>query len=274
MRPLSPARWLHAHARSFRPPSLCWLLLSLDQMQQQMQQQLDQMQQQQMGMNGMGMPMQQLQQMGINGMGMPMSINVMGMPPNMAPGMMPFTPAQGPPGMTMMGVEPGAVSAAGLNGPPQQQLMVINKANAEAPTSGFVPRQMPQSGFAGGLHPIRPGEPDCSFYVKTGDCKYGKTCKFNHPPEMLGVGAYRSANASGDTTGDATPSASAVVGDEHWVYHHMMSTFTPKAETQPCTIYVGNIGSGITSDQLTQFFGSCPCRAPLRPRACLLAPSA
>ena len=257
MRPLSPARWLHARARSFRPPSLCWLLLSLDQMQQQMQQQLDQMQQQQMGMNGMGMPM---------------SMNVMGMPPNMAPGMMPFVSAQGPPGMTMMGVEPGAASAAGFNGP-QQQLMVINKANAEAPTSGFVPRQMPQSGFAGGLHPIRPGEPDCSFYVKTGDCKYGKTCKFNHPPEMLGVGAYRSANTSGDTTGDATPSASAVVGDEHWVYHHMMSTFTPKAEHQPCTIYVGNIGSGITSDQLTQFFGSCPCRALVRPRgtpACAL----
>jgi hypothetical protein len=38
----------------------------------------------------------------------------------------------------------------------------------------------------------------------------------------------------------------------------MMSTFTPKPENQSCTIYVGNLAAGITSDQLSQFFGSCP----------------
>lgn len=29
--------------------------------------------------------------------------------------------------------------------------------------------------------PIRPGEVDCSFYIKTGSCMYGSTCRFNHP---------------------------------------------------------------------------------------------
>ncbi|CAL4948721.1 unnamed protein product [Urochloa decumbens] len=29
--------------------------------------------------------------------------------------------------------------------------------------------------------PVRPGEVDCSFYMKTGSCKYGSTCRFNHP---------------------------------------------------------------------------------------------
>ncbi|WOK95753.1 zinc finger CCCH domain-containing protein 37 isoform X2 [Canna indica] len=29
--------------------------------------------------------------------------------------------------------------------------------------------------------PIRPGEPDCPFYLKTGSCKYSSTCRFNHP---------------------------------------------------------------------------------------------
>nr|CAB3477625.1 unnamed protein product [Digitaria exilis] len=35
--------------------------------------------------------------------------------------------------------------------------------------------------------PVRPSEPvcsgevDCSFYMKTGSCKYGSTCRFNHP---------------------------------------------------------------------------------------------
>ncbi|KAL5989913.1 Zinc finger CCCH domain-containing protein [Asimina triloba] len=29
--------------------------------------------------------------------------------------------------------------------------------------------------------PIRPGEADCPFYLKTGSCKYGANCRFNHP---------------------------------------------------------------------------------------------
>ncbi|OAY82780.1 Zinc finger CCCH domain-containing protein 8 [Ananas comosus] len=29
--------------------------------------------------------------------------------------------------------------------------------------------------------PIRPGETDCPFYMKTGSCKYGATCRYNHP---------------------------------------------------------------------------------------------
>nr|XP_043622252.1 zinc finger CCCH domain-containing protein 37 [Erigeron canadensis] len=29
--------------------------------------------------------------------------------------------------------------------------------------------------------PIRLGEADCPFYLKTGSCKYGATCRYNHP---------------------------------------------------------------------------------------------
>ncbi|XP_052207309.1 zinc finger CCCH domain-containing protein 37 [Diospyros lotus] len=29
--------------------------------------------------------------------------------------------------------------------------------------------------------PIRPGEMDCPFYMKTGSCKYGASCRYNHP---------------------------------------------------------------------------------------------
>ncbi|XVF57063.1 hypothetical protein PTKIN_Ptkin06aG0173400 [Pterospermum kingtungense] len=29
--------------------------------------------------------------------------------------------------------------------------------------------------------PVRPGEVDCPFYLKTGSCKYGSTCRYNHP---------------------------------------------------------------------------------------------
>ncbi|CAM8883966.1 unnamed protein product [Rhodiola kirilowii] len=32
--------------------------------------------------------------------------------------------------------------------------------------------------------PIRPGEMDCPFYLKTNSCKYGATCRFNHPDQI------------------------------------------------------------------------------------------
>ncbi|XXG62398.1 hypothetical protein AAC387_Pa05g0762 [Persea americana] len=30
-------------------------------------------------------------------------------------------------------------------------------------------------------YPIRPGEPDCVFYLRTGSCRFATNCKFNHP---------------------------------------------------------------------------------------------
>ncbi|XP_016476585.1 zinc finger CCCH domain-containing protein ZFN-like isoform X1 [Nicotiana tabacum] len=33
-----------------------------------------------------------------------------------------------------------------------------------------------------GPYPVREGEPDCSYYIRTGLCRFGSTCQFNHPP--------------------------------------------------------------------------------------------
>ena len=41
----------------------------------------------------------------------------------------------------------------------------------------------PDGGF-----PIRPNEPVCQYYLKHGTCKFGHTCKFNHPPHVLSSG--------------------------------------------------------------------------------------
>ncbi|URE33030.1 zinc finger CCCH domain-containing protein, partial [Musa troglodytarum] len=30
-------------------------------------------------------------------------------------------------------------------------------------------------------YPCRPGQPDCSFYLRTGSCSYGSKCKYHHP---------------------------------------------------------------------------------------------
>ncbi|KAL4570333.1 hypothetical protein LXL04_025985 [Taraxacum kok-saghyz] len=36
----------------------------------------------------------------------------------------------------------------------------------------------PESAF-----PERPGEPECQYYLKTGDCKFGPSCRYHHPRE-------------------------------------------------------------------------------------------
>ena len=34
----------------------------------------------------------------------------------------------------------------------------------------------------GGIpYPLRPYAQDCLFYIRTGSCKFGPNCKFNHP---------------------------------------------------------------------------------------------
>ena len=43
---------------------------------------------------------------------------------------------------------------------------------------------VPDYGDPYSVPPMRPGQPDCSFFMKTGTCKFGDQCKFNHPPHM------------------------------------------------------------------------------------------
>ena len=45
-------------------------------------------------------------------------------------------------------------------------------------------------------YPLRPGEPDCRDYLRTGRCKYGESCKYNHPPNVESGGGVKPADAS------------------------------------------------------------------------------
>lgn len=31
--------------------------------------------------------------------------------------------------------------------------------------------------------PERPGEPECQYFLKTGNCKFGGSCRYHHPPD-------------------------------------------------------------------------------------------
>ncbi|PQP97136.1 zinc finger CCCH domain-containing protein 32 [Prunus yedoensis var. nudiflora] len=35
------------------------------------------------------------------------------------------------------------------------------------------------------VFPERPGEPECQYYLKTGDCKYGPSCRYHHPRDRV-----------------------------------------------------------------------------------------
>ncbi|PIM98273.1 hypothetical protein CDL12_29248 [Handroanthus impetiginosus] len=36
----------------------------------------------------------------------------------------------------------------------------------------------------GRAFPERPGQPECQYYLRTWDCKFGAACKYHHPPEL------------------------------------------------------------------------------------------
>nr|XP_025887304.1 zinc finger CCCH domain-containing protein 5-like isoform X2 [Solanum lycopersicum] len=45
--------------------------------------------------------------------------------------------------------------------------------------------------------PERPGQPECHYYMKYGDCKFGSSCKYQHPPESSGSKAALILRAMG-----------------------------------------------------------------------------
>jgi hypothetical protein len=75
---------------------------------------------------------------------------------------------------------------------PGVPLFPVGAAAAQAPyTSAPIQYQMGQeSAYAPGTsavgpYPQRPSEPDCSFFMKTGECSFGPSCRFNHPPNRV-----------------------------------------------------------------------------------------
>lgn len=43
----------------------------------------------------------------------------------------------------------------------------------------------PNEAIESGPYPERPEEPDCAYYIRTGLCRFGMTCRFNHPPNRM-----------------------------------------------------------------------------------------
>ncbi|OVA01119.1 zinc finger protein [Macleaya cordata] len=79
---------------------------------------------------------------------------------------------------------------------PAQQGWNTYPGTANPVSSSFVytPKHQDELGSSGQVHmlqtsapqfPERPDQPECQYYMKTGTCKFGPTCKFHHPKERL-----------------------------------------------------------------------------------------
>lgn len=89
------------------------------------------------------------------------------------------------------------------------------------------------------LYPQRPGQPECQHYVKTGDCKFGSSCKYHHPSEWVVPETSSALSPMGLPIRPGTPTCSYYA--QHGVckfgptckFHHPMGTlsYSPSASS-------------------------------------------
>ncbi|XP_038682566.1 zinc finger CCCH domain-containing protein 32-like isoform X1 [Tripterygium wilfordii] len=79
-------------------------------------------------------------------------------------------------------LSPGAQRGVGAT-----SLYGVTQLSSATPTLGGPYPSLPssagpsRSSHLEQLFPERPGEPECQYYLRTGDCKFGSSCRFHHP---------------------------------------------------------------------------------------------
>lgn len=82
-------------------------------------------------------------------------------------------------------LSPGAQPAVGAT-----SVYGITQLSSSAPTAGPYPLPSSVAGLSSGTQkeqhfPERPGEPECQYYLRTGDCKFGSSCRYHHPRDRV-----------------------------------------------------------------------------------------
>ncbi|XP_068492565.1 zinc finger CCCH domain-containing protein 32 isoform X2 [Phaseolus vulgaris] len=83
-------------------------------------------------------------------------------------------------------LSPGAQTAVGATS-------LYGVTQLSSPTSAFARPYTPLSSTTGPsgnilkdqLFPERPGEPECQYFLRTGDCKFGLACRYHHPRDHI-----------------------------------------------------------------------------------------
>ncbi|OVA04348.1 zinc finger protein [Macleaya cordata] len=101
-------------------------------------------------------------------------------------GMVPFSSWSPYPGPVGQVASPSSQATIGANPP-----FGVTRLSPSAPayTGQNPPLPMPtgisSSSEKENVYPERPGMPECRYYMRTGDCKYGSMCRYHHPPEWI-----------------------------------------------------------------------------------------
>ncbi|KAJ8749664.1 hypothetical protein K2173_026313 [Erythroxylum novogranatense] len=83
-------------------------------------------------------------------------------------------------------LSPSAQPAVGAT-----SLYGVSQLSSSTPTlAGVYPSLSLSAGPSSGnqkeqTFPERPGEPECQYYLRTGDCKYGLSCRYHHPRDRV-----------------------------------------------------------------------------------------
>ncbi|KAL4193463.1 hypothetical protein AMTRI_Chr06g199490 [Amborella trichopoda] len=65
--------------------------------------------------------------------------------------------------------------------PPPRSAPVYHQPNTNNSNSSTNQQQV----AVDDVFPERPGEPNCQYYMKTGDCKFRSSCRYNHPKDRV-----------------------------------------------------------------------------------------
>ncbi|GMY27675.1 zinc finger CCCH domain-containing protein 34 [Fagus crenata] len=102
-----------------------------------------------------------------------------------SPGMVPF-PGWGPYQAGMSPVPSPSTQPTVGSGPFYGITQLSSTASAYTGTYLPLPSPVgPSSSSQKESFPERPGQQECPYYMRTGECKFGFSCRYHHPPELI-----------------------------------------------------------------------------------------
>ncbi|KAE8723393.1 Zinc finger CCCH domain-containing protein 58 [Hibiscus syriacus] len=100
----------------------------------------------------------------------------------LSPGMVPFPSWNPYPGPVSSGSQTTVGPSSIFRGKPLSPSAPAYTGSYQSVTYSVGPSR---SNLEEQQFPERPGQPECRYYMKTGDCKYGSSCRYHHPPEVI-----------------------------------------------------------------------------------------
>ncbi|KAF7813671.1 zinc finger CCCH domain-containing protein 34-like [Senna tora] len=96
------------------------------------------------------------------------------------PGWNPYQPPASPLGPSSTPSNVGSTQLYGMSQQPSSAPTYTGQYQPSGSSVGPSGSSQKEHSF-----PERPGQPECQYYLKTGECKFGPSCRYHHPPELI-----------------------------------------------------------------------------------------